>query len=218
MMWDVPLAFQLWFDVGLRHKHKIKHQTAKRRQRWWLAMAIALLLVGGHYYWQQRQIKPDAILVLGGAEERERFAAEFGHQNPDLPIWVSSGSNRDYAEWIFTEAGISGDRLHLDYRAVDTVTNFTTLVEDFKTAGFDSIYVITSDYHMRRAWVIGQIVMGSQGIQCRNVAVQSERTAEPFRKVFRDGVRSLLWVTTGHSGTTLGYFLQDKQHESRLPK
>lgn len=174
--------------------------------------------MGGHYYWQQRQLQPDAILVLGGAEEREHFAAKFAHQNPTLPIWVSSGSNRDYAEWVFAEAGISGDRLHLDYQALDTVTNFTTLAKDFKASGFDSIYVITSDYHMRRAQVIGNIVMGSQGIQCRPIAIESDRAPEPLRKVIRDGVRSLLWVATGRTGTALGYLLQDKQHESRLPE
>ncbi|NEQ95947.1 MAG: YdcF family protein [Cyanothece sp. SIO2G6] len=205
----------MWCGVELRRKYKV----VKRGQRWWrLAVAIALLVIGSHYYWQQRQIKPDAILVLGGAEEREHFAAEFAQHKPDLPIWVSSGSNQDYAEWVFAEAGISGDRLNLDYRAVDTVTNFTTLAKDFKTSGFDSVYVITSDYHMRRAWVIGNIVLGSQGIQCRPIPIESDRTPEPLRKVIRDGARSLLWVTTGHSGTTFGYLLRGEQHESRLPE
>ncbi len=183
-----------------------------------MAIAISLLLAGGHYYWQQRQLEPDAVLVLGGAEEREHFAAQFAQENPDLPIWVSSGSNQEYAEWVFEEAGIGGDRLHLDYRAVDTVTNFTTLAQDFSEAGFDSVYVITSDYHMRRAWVIGKIVMGSKGIQCRSIMVESDKEAEPLRKIVRDGIRSVLWVTTGRTGTTLGHILRDENHKSRLPQ
>ena len=181
-------------------------------------MAIALLLLGGYRYWQAQLPAPDAVLVLGGAIEREQFAAEFAQHHPDLPIWVSSGSNREYAEWVFSEAGISADRVHLDYRAVDTVTNFTTLVEDFKTAGIDSVYLITSDYHMRRAWLIGQIVLGSQGIHFQPVAIDSGTDPESLKKTVRDGVRSLLWVTTGHTGVTIGQLIERMDsHESRLP-
>ena len=46
----------------------------------------------------QSQVKaklrePQAILVLGGAPEREHFAAEFASEHPDLEVWVSSGTN-----------------------------------------------------------------------------------------------------------------------------
>ena len=107
---------------------------------------------------------PQALLVLGGAIEREVFAAEFARQHPNLQIWVSSGTNPEYAEWLFSDAGISQTRLHLDYDAVDTVTNFTTMVDKLKSQGITSIYLITSDDHMRRARVIGEIVLGSRGI------------------------------------------------------
>ncbi|NET47548.1 MAG: YdcF family protein [Merismopedia sp. SIO2A8] len=177
-------------------------------------VAIALLAFGGYRYWQYHTLQPDAMLVLGGAEERERFAAEFAQENPDLPIWVSSGSNREYAEWVFAEAGISAERIHLDYQAVDTVTNFTTLVDDFQAAGIESVYVITSDYHMRRARLIGQIVFGSQGIQFKPIIVGEGRQPEPLRKTLRDGVRSLLWVTTGRTGTSLGHMLLETQESS----
>jgi hypothetical protein len=58
---------------------------------------------------------------------------------------VSGGSNPEYAEWVFAEAGIDLKRLHLDYRAVDTVTNFTTLVDELKARNINSIYLITFD-------------------------------------------------------------------------
>ena len=77
--------------------------------------------------------------------------AKFALNYPELPIWVSSGSNPEFAEWVFSEAGIESDRVHLDYRAVDTVTNFTTLVDELKAQGIESVYLITSDDHMRRA-------------------------------------------------------------------
>jgi uncharacterized SAM-binding protein YcdF (DUF218 family) len=166
---------------------------------------LVLLLLFGFGYRQIEGMwrRPEAVLVLGGAAEREQFAAEFAKQHPELPVWVSSGSNPEYAEWVFTEAGIDPNRIHLDYRAVDTVTNFTTLADSFKTQNIRSVYLITSDYHMRRAQVIGGIVLGSRGIDFQPVAVPSQYSPEPMNKVVRDAARSLLWVTTGKTGSDL---------------
>lgn len=184
-----------------------RQKKRKKKSRFFAVVAIAFLLGGAYRYWRSLPT-PDAVLVLGGSTEREQFAAEFAKQNPDLPIWVSSGSTREYAEWVFEEAGISDDRVNLDYQAVDTVTNFTTMVDDFKDRGIDSVYVITSDYHMRRAWLIGQIVFGSQGIHFKPVPIDRDRPPESWRKTIRDGARAVLWVTTGHTGTTLGRLLE----------
>lgn len=146
---------------------------------------------------------PQALLVLGGAIEREAFAAEFARQHPNLNIWVSSGTNPEYAEWLFSEAGISQTRLHLDYDAVDTVTNFTTIVDKLKSQGITSVYLITSDDHMRRARVIGEIVLGSRGISLKPLPVPSGRSPEPIEKAIRDGARAILWLTTGYTGADL---------------
>jgi uncharacterized SAM-binding protein YcdF (DUF218 family) len=171
---------------------------------------IALLLAIGYKQIQAYLRAPQAVLVLGGAVEREEFAAEFAQRHPDLPIWVSSGSNPEYSEWVFSESGIAPERVHLDYRAKDTVTNFTTLVEDFQNQEIDSVYLITSDDHMRRARIIGEIVFGSRGISIRPVAVETGRSPEPLKKAIRDAARSLLWVTTGHTGSAVGQFLQTR--------
>ena len=146
---------------------------------------------------------PQALLVLGGAIEREAFAAEFARQHPNINIWVSSGTNPEYAEWLFSEAGISHSRLHLDYDAVDTVTNFTTIVDKLQSQGITSVYLITSDDHMRRARVIGEIVFGSRGISLKPLPVPSGRSPEPIEKAIRDGVRAILWLTTGYTGADL---------------
>lgn len=159
-------------------------------------------------WWGYKEIKsqletPQAILVLGGSTQREKFAAQFAQQNPDIPIWISGGTPKSYAQKVFAKAGIESSRLHLDYKAVDTVTNFTTLVDEFQARGIKKLYLITSDYHMRRAQVIGQIVLGSRGIDFTPVAVPSERSPEPVNKAVRDGARAMLWVVTGHTGSTL---------------
>lgn len=178
---------------------KARHQQKK----WFWKLALLLGMLSLSYkviksYFQE----PDAILVLGGSVVREQFAADFARKHSNLDVWISGGSNPEYAQWLFMEAGISLERLHLDYEAVDTVTNFTTLVDEFKARGIDSVYLITSDDHMPRAQVIGQIVFGSQGIEYKPLSVPSGREPEPMEKVVRDGARSVLWVMTGKTGSS----------------
>ena len=183
-----------------------RYRSARRQRRkfWWLKVIIVSLLVGLLYYHiNALMLQPQAILVLGGSPEREAFAAEFAQDHPKLPVWVSSGSPADYARWVFAESEIPGDRLHLDYRAVDTVTNFTSLVDDFEDQNIRSLYLITSDYHMRRARTIGTIVLGSRGIEFEAVPIPSDLPKEPLGKVARDAARSFLWVTTGRTGASL---------------
>jgi uncharacterized SAM-binding protein YcdF (DUF218 family) len=191
-------------------RSNVRSRSRSRRAKFCRIVLIVLLLAIGYRQVQSYLVTPQAVLVLGGAVEREEFAAEFAKQHPDLPIWVSSGSNREYSEWVFAEAGIARERVHLDYRAKDTVTNFTTLVEDFQNQEINSIYLITSDDHMRRARIIGEIVFGSRGISIKPVAVESGRSPEPLEKAIRDAARSLLWVTTGYTGSTVGQFLRTR--------
>lgn len=181
-----------------------KIPTRRIKKRMW--PLIPLLALGSWFAYKQLQtylVQPEAIFVLGGHEDRERFAAQLALTHPNLPVWVSSGSPQGYVTKIFTNAGINRDRLHLDYQAKDTVTNFTTLVQTFKSQGIDSVYLITSDNHMNRARVIGEIVFGTQGIIVKPMAVPSHDSPEPVEKIVRDGGRSLLWLLTGKTGETL---------------
>lgn len=171
-----------------------------------------MLLLPAVLWLGYREIKsyfkqPEAVLVLGGAPEREVFAAQFAREHPQVSVWVSGGSNPEYTEWAFEEAGIEPDRVIIDRDAVDTVSNFTTLVDRFKAEGIESVYLITSDYHMRRARVIGEIILGSRGIDFKPIAVPSERSPEPLEKAVRDGARAVLWVATGRTGSRLSHLL-----------
>lgn len=150
-----------------------------------------------------KKAQKEAIFVLGGATERERFAAKFAQQHPRLPIWVSSGSPEAYARKVFARAGIKKSRVHLDYQAVDTVTNFTSLADEFQSQGISRVYLITSSDHMRRARVIGEIVFGSRGIQLKPVPVSNKRTPEPPEKCFRDGIRAILWLNANYTNSSL---------------
>ena len=170
---------------------------------WWLSPLIVLGLLCAYKEIQSIRVEPQAIFVLGGHENRERAAAKLAAQYPNLSVWVSSGSPEGYVKRIFTKAGIKGDRLHLNYQAKDTVTNFTTLVNDLKSEGIKSVYLITSDNHMTRARLVGEIVFGTQGIILKPLPVTSHLPAEAPEKSLRDMARALLWLTTGKTGETL---------------
>ncbi len=204
---------QLKRVIELRHRSKndmansslaLTFSTAQMKL-WALFLVIALPTINILYLrYQQQFLQPSVALVLGGAPEREQFAAEFANTHPNVEIWVSSGSNPEYAQWVFDEAKVPDNRWYLDYQAVDTVTNFTTLVDQLQVRNVDEVYLITSDYHMRRASIVAQIVLGSRGIRFKPVAVhtsQSPERPETLIKGVRDGVRSLLWVVTGQTGS-----------------
>ena len=141
--------------------------------------------------------EPQAILVLGGSPTREKFAAQFALQHPQLPIFVSSGSPEEYAQYVFDTAGVRRDRIHLDYRAVDTVSNFTIMVTELQQRKITDVYVLTSDFHMPRALVIGKIILGSRGIEMHPVTIPSRIKSENPAKSLRDGLRSVFWLVTG---------------------
>lgn len=186
----------------------------RTKNRWFTLASVLLLAAGawvGQWHVRSRFSSPTVALVLGGDTNREEFAAKFAMEHPEVDVWISSGANPEYATWVFEKAQIPLERLHLDYRAVDTVTNFTTLVDDFDRLGIKSVYLITSDYHMRRASTIGAIVLGSRGIHYKPLSVASEQPSEPLLRSVRDGGRSILWVLTGKTGSELA------QLSSRLP-
>jgi uncharacterized SAM-binding protein YcdF (DUF218 family) len=182
----------------------------KRRQRhrwqlWKFLLPISPFLIPvawvGYREIENTWLQPEVIFVLGGEEEREIFGAKFAQKHPKLPVWISSGAPQGYAKRIFKKAGISTDNLHLDYQAIDTVTNFTTMVDRFESKGITSVYLVTSDDHIQRARIIGEVVFGSRGIKVKPVTFASGRPSEPIQKTIRDGIRSLVWVTTGYSGS-----------------
>ena len=187
----------MWLKISSNTR---RYNRLRVSRSFWFLVGLLMACWFGYQQLKSGFQRPQALLVLGGDKQRELFAAKFAQKHPSLPIWVSSGTNPEFAQWVFSEAGIKPDRLHLDYRAVDTVTNFTTLVDELQAKGIESVYLITSDDHMRRAQIIGEIVLGSRGISFKPVAVPSGRTPEPIEKAVRDGARAIVWLTTGYTG------------------
>ena len=142
--------------------------------------------------------EPDAILVLGGGIYRDKFAIDLLERHPDLPLWVSSGSFPVYDSIV-----ISPYQIYLDNQATDTVTNFTTMVKPLQRHGVKHVYLITSDFHMRRSTAIATVVLGSHGIAFTPLSVPSQSPLESRTRVARDIGRSILWVMTGRTGASL---------------
>ncbi len=180
----------------------------------WLSLAIALALFSIipakiAIAFHQTPI-PQAIFVLGSDSQRMEFAAQFWRSHQDLDIWVSDfESQLNYDRLIFQKFGVPDERLRLDGTATDTVTNFTTLAEDFVEHKIQHIYLITSDYHLRRARAIASIVLGSEGIVVTPLAVPSSGVmSESMVRVLRDCGRSLLWIFIRKTGASFNIRLK----------
>jgi uncharacterized SAM-binding protein YcdF (DUF218 family) len=147
--------------------------------------------------------EPQGILTLGGATSREAFTAEFAQTHGDLKIWISSGLSERDAARFFTDAGVDFNRVRQDREATDTVTNFTTIVDQLQQQNVNHVYLITSDFHMARASAIATLVLGSRGIRFTPVSVPSQQEEESAFRIGRDIARSVLWIFTGRTGSGL---------------
>ncbi|NEP14416.1 MAG: YdcF family protein [Symploca sp. SIO2C1] len=148
--------------------------------------------------------EPEAILVLGSAPSRMRFAAQFSHSHPTLEIWVSDYySNFAANQLIFRQNGVRDEQVHYNFYSTDTVTNFTSTVEDFMAQDIHHLYLITSEYHMARSRAIATLVLGSRGIAITPISVSSKgRQPESTLRIVRDCIRCLVWIVTGRTGAS----------------
>lgn len=165
---------------------------------------VALLLAGGllwlsRGWWWPAPPPAQMILVLGGDVARERAAAALAARR-GLPVVVSGGSNPEYAHWLFEQRqGLPSHQVQLDYRARDTLSNFTSLADDLRQARIRHALLVTSSDHMDRALLVGRIVAGSRGIHLTPVPVSCADRCQPEgrRKVWGDGLRAAVWVLSG---------------------
>lgn len=141
---------------------------------------------------------PQLVLVLGGDVDRERVGARLAREL-QLPLLVSGGSNPEYATWLIQEEGLESERVELDYRAQDTLGNFTSLVDQLRDRQMKHLLLVTSADHLARSMAVGQVVAGSRGIHITGVPVACEPrcVSESTVKKWRDWIRAVAWVATG---------------------
>ncbi|MBF2058101.1 MAG: YdcF family protein [Cyanobacterium sp. T60_A2020_053] len=186
----------------------------EKKKFWLIFNLVILLLIIGFIPMRLTSArllnpKPQAIFMLGGGNNREIYTAQFAQNHPNLPIWISSGIPVKESKKIFEEQGINLDRVNWDLKATDTVTNFTTLVDIFKENNINHVYLITSAFHMERAKTIAYFVFGSRGIAYTTVSVSDVNITESNLRIFRDAIRSVVWIFTGRTGANLGSKLQE---------
>ncbi|QEY32887.1 YdcF family protein [Synechococcus sp. RSCCF101] len=166
-----------------------------------LVSLLSVAGVGGIWWVRTGGFAPapaQLILVLGGDIAREEHAARLA-RNHRLPVLVSGGSNPEYARWLFRRAGVPHDQLKLDYRARDTLGNFTSVVDELQRARVRHALLVTSTDHMPRALLVGRLVAGSRGIRLSPVPVPCDPDCQPERrlKIWGDGLRAAIWLLSG---------------------
>jgi hypothetical protein len=126
-------------------------------------------------------------------------------QRKPIRIWISTGRPRPEITRISNHTSIGSARIELDYRAVDTITNFTTMAPKMSAANISTVYVVTDVTHIDRAMIIANVVLGYYGI--KPVAAPSPNTTKRERewiiRGWRDYLRSVIWFYTGKSGAHL---------------
>jgi uncharacterized SAM-binding protein YcdF (DUF218 family) len=169
-----------------------------------------------------------AILVLGGSDgSREKHALLLWqrlnkqHEQPtkthaglnnepcsgerDIKVWISTGRPVSEIQQMIEEIGVNKDCVILDYRAIDTVTNFTTLSKKIALDGVTHSYVVTDVTHIRRAMIIASVILTYYGIHPIDSASANttNREFEWAIRAWRDYLRSVIWFYTGKSGAHL---------------
>lgn len=138
------------------------------------------------------------MLILGGNLEREvegiKYFIKHRHLfNQDSSVVLSSGALTK--EDLIRRTLIKPSELFEDRNAVDTVTNFTTLVDKFEG---HAIAVGTSSSHLPRATRIARIVLGASDVEFLPVELPpGDEPPESCWRSIRDVLRSLIWVFTG---------------------
>lgn len=149
-------------------------------------------------WWQASQQHPSQIVILGGGIRREILAAQLAQSYPELPIIVSSGSSLPCLYRVFVaEKGIAWSRVKVDFRARDTLTNFTTLVPYLQFNQPRKVFMITSKGNLSRASVLAWLIWGSRGIATEPVLIEGEGHDESWLKTFADSIRGVTWVVLG---------------------
>ena len=143
------------------------------------------------------------LIILGGDKERELAAARSVASLPNIRLAIlSSGAatEADIREAVFS-VGRPDVRVCIDRRAVDTVTNCTTLAPDVAAMvpHVSAVTITTAREHCRRANAVGALVFGAFGIRVTTQPIDTAEHlyGESVLRCIRDVVRACCWVTTG---------------------
>lgn len=143
----------------------------------------------------------NVIICLGGDYRRNISAALIAKQNPDAVVLVSTETGNQAVADIYKNTDVDLTRVWFDFHAWDTVSNFTETCKWVKNKKPKKLWVVTSDYHMRRSMAIARVVYALLAIELIPVKHPSgSDRKEPLSQVIACALRALVWHATGNPG------------------
>jgi len=142
----------------------------------------------------------DLILELGGNPSRMYRVIELAQQYPSAQIVISSEGSPDLVVGLLRGAGISNDRFVLDFKAWDTVTNFTHTLQLVQSYAPQVVYIVTDQFHMKRAMAIAKAVYFLRAIRlvAQPYMGSEPHPPEPSELIRYDQIRSWIWRLSGY--------------------
>jgi hypothetical protein len=137
------------------------------------------------------------ILCLGGNYKRNITAASLASSKPNSIVLVSSEGNPGAVADIYRQANVSLNRVFFDFRAWDTLTNFTLTLPWILDHQCTDLMVVTDQFHIRRAMTIADIVYFTRGLSITEHPHPSTQPDESRKLIAWDAFRSWIWKTTG---------------------
>jgi uncharacterized SAM-binding protein YcdF (DUF218 family) len=139
------------------------------------------------------------ILHLGGNIARLEKTAELAWQHPTAQVVISSELPRSEIIRQLQLLGVNLERCHLDFKAWDTVTNFTKTLPLLRTLRARRVLVVTDQFHMRRSMAIARAAYFLRGITPIACPYKSGdlTLAEDDQLVQTDTFRAWFWRVTG---------------------
>lgn len=159
----------------------------------------------------------EGLFIPGGNWERIEAIPLVFKKGTTHSVFISEHKYaQEKALRYLEDHGVDPNKIYYNCHAIDTLTNFTTLVDEVRAQGITHIKVITSPEHMIRSLAIGTIVFGYYGIKVTGIATEGHSLPESRWRTLRDVMRSAMW---GVSGITLASFspkLSEKQRQEYL--
>jgi len=142
-----------------------------------------------------------AILHLGGNSTRIETTIEMVKQWPDALVILGTVENPVECFTRLRIAGVNRNRIIFDFRAWDTVTNFTVVRRILKEFKVEQLCIVTDTFHMRRSMLIARIVYFANSTIKEISAAYHQDPAMVHAKdtVLRttvDVLRAVIWATT----------------------
>lgn len=135
------------------------------------------------------------ILHLGGRVSRIQQTALTALRHPAALVLISTESDPVGCLQALQTAGVARSRIWFDYRAWDTVTEFTLLDKLLRLRmGCTELWVVTDNLHARRARAIARCWALGRGIRVHSSTLQGvEGEAERLGSLLGDCARVLVW-------------------------